>query len=93
MLPPHEGPEPGYLLVLAVYCHALFSAATVSGSISAPWPQLKPSYGNSRDTTTTVGAHRGASSGAGWSFHPDGTFFINSGTRRRHYPPRSSLPP
>jgi hypothetical protein len=30
-------------------------------------------------TTTIVGAQRGASSSAGWSFHPDGTFFVNSG--------------
>ena len=61
-----------YLFLLDSYVcflntHALPGFPNVNTS-----PQLKPSYGICRDPTTTVGAHRGASCGVGWSFHPDG---------------------
>ena len=64
--------------VLAYSCldpHMCFlNTHTLPGFPQRPCePQLKPSYGICRDTTTTVGAHHGASCGVGWSFHRTGS--------------------
>jgi hypothetical protein len=65
VLPPHEGPEPGSLGVLAVYSvHGLYRAFPPPDPPVYVWPQLKPSYGICSFTTTTFGAHRGADQGA-----------------------------
>jgi len=63
VLPHHEGPEPGYIVCLPC---ALFSASSLPGSTGVHRPQLKLPRSICLFTTTTVGAHRGASSDAGW---------------------------
>ena len=73
MLPPYEGLEPGYFPVSPDTLLACAHTHTLPGATSVVLgPKLKPTHGICRDPTTTVGAHRGASSDAGWSSYPDG---------------------
>jgi hypothetical protein len=68
VLPPHEGPEPGYLGVLAVCSvHGLYRAFPPPDPPVYVRPKLKPSHGICCFTTTTFGAHCGADQGAGRS--------------------------
>jgi hypothetical protein len=68
VLPPHEGPEPGYLGVLAVCSvRGLYRAFPSPDLPVYSRPQLKPPCGICSFTMTTFGAHRGADQGAGRS--------------------------
>jgi hypothetical protein len=84
VLPPHEGPEPRQLGVLAVCTvRGLYRAFPPLDPPVYVRPQLKPSHAYARSPRRHLAPTMGQIK-ALVGVHPDGIFFICSGARHQH---------